>query len=44
MMRRVDADLLANMRCVVYKSMVAPLFEYCASISDDDYISEPKYN
>lgn len=35
MMRRAGADLSANMRCVIYKSMVAPLFEYCASILVD---------
>lgn len=31
-LRRVGADLTQYMRCVVYKTMVAPLFEYCSSI------------
>jgi len=31
-MRRVDANLLAMMRCTVYKSIVAPVLDYCSSI------------
>lgn len=31
-MRRVGKDMSPYVRCVVYKSVVAPLFEYCASI------------
>lgn len=32
LMRRIGKDISPYMRCVVYKSIVAPLFEYCASI------------
>jgi hypothetical protein len=31
-MRRIGMDLSANMRCIVYKAIVSPLFEYCSSI------------
>jgi len=31
-MRRIGRNLSCNMRCTVYKTIVAPLFEYCASI------------
>jgi len=31
-LRRVSKDITPNMRCIVYKSVVAPLFEYCASV------------
>jgi hypothetical protein len=31
-MRRIGKDLSANMRCIVYKSIVSPLFEYCSSL------------
>ena len=31
-MRRVSAGLSRDMRCTVYRTIVAPLFEYCASI------------
>jgi hypothetical protein len=31
-MRRIGVDLSPRMRCVVYKAIIAPLFEYCASI------------
>lgn len=31
-LRRISMDLTPYMRCTVYKSIVAPLFEYCASI------------
>jgi len=30
--RRISANLTPYMRCVVYKAIIAPLFEYCASI------------
>jgi len=31
-MRRIGRDLSCMMRCIVYRTIVAPLFEYCASI------------
>jgi len=31
-LRRVGKDMTPYMRCIVYKSVVAPLFEYCASV------------
>jgi hypothetical protein len=31
-LRRVSVELTPYMRCVVYKTIVAPLFEYCSSI------------
>jgi len=31
-LRRISANLTPYMRCVVYKAIVAPLFEYCSSI------------
>lgn len=31
-LRRISVDLTPNMRCIVYKAIVAPLFEYYASI------------
>jgi len=31
-LRRVGENLLRGMRCRIYKTMVVPLFEYCASI------------
>jgi len=33
-LRRVSKDMTTN-RCMVYKSVVAPLFEYCASLLID---------
>jgi len=30
-LRRVGKDMTPYMRCIVYKSVIAPLFEYCAS-------------
>lgn len=32
LLRRIGKDISPYMRCVVYKSIVAPLFEYCATI------------
>jgi len=32
-MRRVGANLLAMMRCTVYKSTVALVLDYCSSIT-----------
>lgn len=32
LMRRIGKDMSPYMRCIVYKSIVAPLFEYCATI------------
>jgi len=31
-LRRVGKDMISYMRCIVYKSVIAPLFEYCASV------------
>lgn len=31
-MQRISKDLSPGMRCTVYKTIVAPLFEYCVSI------------
>lgn len=32
LLRRVGADMTPIMRCVIYKAVIAPVFEYCASI------------
>jgi len=32
LLRRVGANLTPYMRCIVYKAIIAPLFEYCSSI------------
>ena len=31
-MRRIGRDISAYMKCVVYKAIIAPLFDYCGSI------------
>lgn len=31
-MRRISGDISAYMRCIVYKTIIAPLFDYCGSI------------
>jgi len=31
-LRRVGNDMTPYMRCIVYKSIIAPLFDYCASV------------
>jgi len=31
-LRRVGKDMTPYMKCIVYKSVVASLFEYCASV------------
>lgn len=31
-MRRIDGDISAYMRCIVYKAIIAPVFDYCGSI------------
>lgn len=31
-MRRIGMDISAYMRCIVYKAIIAPLFDYCGSI------------
>jgi len=31
-LRRVGNDMIPYMRCIIYKSVIAPLFDYCASV------------